>query len=200
LLDPDIRLPLARQLRPDAGHGRILGEIGLWGNTVRVDLARLTVERLDGYEIKSAGDTLARLANQAEIYSLVFSSMTLVSAARHIDKAASFLPAWWGLTEARDDGGTITLTTLRSPEDNPSPSAERIAGLLWKDEALDILRDLGETKGLGRLRLGEAHAAISRSMALETVRIEVFRRLAGRMDWLNRHDPFFIGPFRPRTA
>ncbi|MCS4088888.1 sce7726 family protein [Rhizobium sp. BK176] len=199
MLDPDIRIPLARQLRPEHGHGRILGEVGLWGNTVRVDLARLTNTSLDGYEIKSAGDTLVRLGNQAQIYGLVFNSMTLVAAARHIDKAAPYLPPWWGLTEARDDDGTIILSTLRPPEENPSASAERIAGLLWKDEALDVLRSLGETNGLSRLRLGEAHAAIARNLTLPQVRTEVFRRVARRRDWLDRHDPFFVGPFRPRT-
>jgi hypothetical protein len=199
LLDPDIRFPLARHLRAEHGDARLLGEVGLWGNTVRVDLARLTPLHLDGYEIKSAGDTLTRLANQAEIYSLFFNSMTLVAAARHIDKAGSILPSWWGLTEAHNDDGKIILSTLRKPEDNPSPSAERIAGLLWKDEALDVLRSLGETRGLSRLRLPEAHALIARSLSLPEVRAEVFARLGDRRDWLNRHDLHFVGPFRPKT-
>lgn len=125
--------------------------------------------------------------------------MTLVAAARHIDKAATILPSWWGLTQALNDKGRITLSPLRKPEDNPSPSAERIAGLLWKDEALDVLRSLGETRGFGRLRLPEAHDLIARSVSLPEVRAEVFARLGKRHDWLNRHDPHFIGPVRPRS-
>ncbi|MCV9964566.1 sce7726 family protein [Pararhizobium sp. BT-229] len=200
MLDPDIRHPLANLLRPPHGCGSLLCEVGLWGNTVRIDLARLTATRLEGFEIKSDGDTLARLARQAEIYSLVLDTATLVGARRHIDKAASMLPGWWGLTEATPAGSAVGFSVIRPPLDNPAPSAERVAGLLWKDEALALLRDLGETRGLSRLRLAEAHALIADCIPLEQVRAAVFGRLAARRDWIDRHDPFFAGPFRPRAG
>lgn len=200
MLDPDIRFPLARSLRPEHGSGRLLCEVGLWGNTVRVDLARLTDTRFDGFEIKSQRDTLSRLRNQAEIYNLVFDTATLVAARKHIDKAAAMLPEWWGLTEAVQNDGGIEFDTLRTPSDNPSASAERIAGFLWKDEALAALRALGVRRGLSRLRLAETHSIIAQSLTIEEVRRLVFRVLAARRDWINRHDPFFVGPFKPRTG
>lgn len=199
MLDPDIRFPLAHSLRPEHGSGRLLCEIGLWGNTVR-DLGRLTETRLEGFEIKSDGDTLSRLRKQAEIYNLVFDTATLVAARKHIDKAAAILPEWWGLTEAVSHDGGIEFHTLRSPSDNLSASAERIAGFLWKDEALAALRDLGVRRGLSRLRLAEMHALIAQSMSIEEVRRLVYPVLAARSDWIDRHDPFFVGPLKPRTG
>lgn len=200
MLDPDIRFPLARLLYPEPDSGSLLCEVGLWGNTVRLDLARLTPTRLEGYEIKSEGDTLVRLTRQAEIYGLVLDRATLVGARRHIDKAASMLPGWWGLTEAVPTANSVEFSNIRPALDNPGASAERVAGLLWKDEALALLRELGETRGLSRLRLAEAHALIAERLPMEQVRAAVFARLAARQDWIDRHDPFFVGPFRPRSA
>lgn len=200
MLDPDIRFPLARSLRPEFGLGRVLGEVGIWGNSVRIDLARLTPSRFDGYEIKSDGDTLARLRTQSEIYGLVFDTMTLVAARRHLEKAMAIVPEWWGLTEANVFDGDTKLTAVRLPLDNPSQSAERIAGLLWKDEAVELLQDLGEARGLSRLRLADIHARLARCLSLCELRTAVFAQLVKRRDWLDRHDPLFVGPFRPRTG
>ena len=200
MLDPDIRAALSPALRPGPEEGRLLSEVGIWGNTVRIDLARLTPSRLDGYEIKSAGDTLARLATQSSVYGLVCDTLTLVAARRHLDKAAETLPAWWGLVEAIPDTDGVTLATRREAQANPTPSGERIAGLLWKDEAVSVLRDNGMTTGLSRLKAAQAHGLIARTMTLDLVRRTVFDALLRRQDWLDRHDPFFVGPFRPRVS
>jgi hypothetical protein len=200
LLDPDIRHPLARILRPEHGSGHVLCEVGLWGNSVRIDLARLTDLRLEGFEIKSDGDTLARLRNQADIYNLIFDTVTLVAARKHLEKANQLLPMWWGLIEAVPGDGGVTFNTIRPASDNPTASPERIAGLLWKDEALAALRALGDPRGLSRLRLAEMHATLAQSMSISEIRTLVFRAIAARRDWMDRHDPFFVGPPRPRTG
>lgn len=167
---------------------------------MRADMARLTARAFEGFEIKSQRDTLSRLRNQAEIYNLVFTTATLVAAGKHIDKAAAVLPTWWGLIEAVPNANGVQFNTLRVPSVNPSASAERIAGFLWKDEALAALQSLGATRGLSRLRLAEAHALLAQSLNIDDMRALVFRVLQARRDWIDRHDPFFMGPFRPRTT
>ena len=200
MLDPDIRLALSPTLRPAHGEGRLLGEVGIWGNTVRIDLARLTPSRLDGYEIKSDGDTLARLATQSSIYGMVCDTLTLVAARRHLDKAAAVLPEWWGLVEAVPGEGGVGLFPVREPSPNPSTSSERVAGLLWKDEAISALAAAGMRKGLSRLRAADAYRLLSQAMPIERLRETVSTAMLRRADWLDRHDPFFVGPFRPRTS
>lgn len=193
--DRDIRYPLANLL---GKGGRVLGEVGLWGNHVRVDLLHLADTALHGYEIKSDSDTLSRLRRQADTYNLVLERVTLVATHRHLSKAEAMVPRWWGLTEACERDGEVTFAELRAGERNPSQSAERVAGLLWKEEAVSVLVDYGNSKGIGRLRSRELHERVAASVPLDKLRDVVRRRLLDRGDWTNRHDALFVGPFAPR--
>src|SRR5579864_2664888 len=86
---------------------RIVEEMGIWSGSVRIDIAVINGE-LHGFELKSERDTLARLEGQAELYSQVFDRMTLVTAERHLNKAQSKIPPWWGITTA-DFGSDRTI-------------------------------------------------------------------------------------------
>ena len=196
MLDPDIRQTLYPLLKPEPGTGRLLSEVGLWGNTVRIDVARLTRASLDGFEIKSERDTLTRLAMQAEIYGLVFDTLTLVSATRHLNKAIATLPSWWGISEAIPALDGVSIIAVRKATPNPVTSAERIAGLLWKDETVALLEEAGITKGLSKMRVGEAHAALAKMLPLELLKEKVFSTMLARKDWVDRRDPSFIGPMK----
>jgi hypothetical protein len=200
LLDPEIRRALIPLIRPPFGTGRLLREVGIWGNSVRIDLARLTTDAFDGYEIKSEADSLTRLNGQAEIYSLVCDTVTLVAARRHLGKAIATIPEWWGLVEAAPTDDGVSLSAIRPAAANPVQSPARIAGLLWKDEALAQLRDAGKERGLAKLRSEEAYRMLAEAMSLPELKAAVFARIASRADWLNRHDPVFVGPFAPRVS
>jgi hypothetical protein len=98
--DSDVRVAVRTWLRAQyADDSRIVEEMGVWSGSVRIDLAVINGE-LHGFELKSERDTLARLADQAELYNQVFDRMTLVTAKRHLDKASSQIPSWWGITTA----------------------------------------------------------------------------------------------------
>jgi len=62
---------------------------------------------LHGFELKSERDTLARLEDQAELYSQVFDRMTLIIAKRHLEKAVPKIPRWWGIIAAQFQGKAI---------------------------------------------------------------------------------------------
>ncbi len=202
MLDPDIRQALYPLLKPEPGTGRLLSEVGLWGNTVRIDVARLTHASLDGFEIKSERDTLTRLAAQAEIYGLVFDTLTLVAARQHVSKATAILPSWWGISEAIPSSDGVSITVIREATPNPSTSGKRIAGLLWRGETVALLSAIGATKGLSKMRAGEAHAALARTLPLKLLKEKVFATMLARKDWVDRRDPSFIGPMKTflRTA
>ena len=105
---------------------------------------------LSGYEIKSDRDTLDRLANQQSVYSRVFDRVILVVGSRHIDKARSLIPDWWGLIQAtrQSASATVTLTAFRDAERNPAPDPWLISDLLWRDEMLRALEERGLDRGV----------------------------------------------------
>lgn len=150
LTDPPIRAALQAQLSvgleaPD----RVLFEMPLCGGLARVDVARLN-GHLEGYEIKSDADTLARLANQREIYDRVVDRMTLVTTERHAHAATRLIPGWWGLwTAAAAPEGAVTLSEHRAAASNPNREAVWVAQLLWREEALELLLAAG-VEGVGR--------------------------------------------------
>jgi hypothetical protein len=122
-------------------------EFALHGGESRADLAALNGV-LHGYEIKSSCDTLERLPKQVNAYCSVFERATLVGAACHLKQARSVVPAWWGIIEARGTESGVQLSQVRRPRPNPAPNPAAVAGLLWRQEALEILSLLGLDAGV----------------------------------------------------
>ena len=94
---------------------------------------------LHGFELKSERDTLARLEDQAELYSQVFDRMTLIIAKRHLEKAVPKIPRWWGIIAAQFQGKAIVLAPIKEAKRNPRIEPLQLARLLWRPEALAIL-------------------------------------------------------------
>ncbi|MBY0494661.1 MAG: sce7726 family protein [Cyanobacteria bacterium] len=146
-VDPDVRA-LLREYLDDLHQGTdtvVLEELGLCQGDVRVDVASVNGE-LSGYEIKSPSDTLARFPNQCRIYSKVVDRAWLVATEKTLAKAAA--PDWWGLIAVFDAGDRLGLRVVRAAQLNPKPDAISIAKLLWRDEALECLRNAGRARGV----------------------------------------------------
>lgn len=140
--DPEIRAAL-RLFLEDAHCSDptavVIDEFGVFHGRHRADLVAVN-GALDGYEIKSDADTLDRLADQVAMFSRVFDTMTLVCAPRHLRAAKRRIPRWWGLTTATSDQSGIRLEVKRPARANPTIEPELIARLLWRDEAIALLR------------------------------------------------------------
>jgi hypothetical protein len=146
-VDPDVRA-LLREYLEDLHRGtgtRLLEELGLCQGDVRVDIASVNGE-LCGYEIKSPSDTLARFPNQCRIYSKVVDRAWLVAPEKTLARAVS--PGWWGLIAVFDAGDRLGLRVVRQAQLNPKPDPISIAKLLWRDEALEVLRGAGRARGV----------------------------------------------------
>ena len=146
-VDPDVRALLREYL--DQVHAgtdtRVLEELGLCQGDVRVDVAAVNGE-LSGYEIKSPSDTLARWPNQCRVYSKVVDRAWLVAPEKALTKAEA--PEWWGLIAVFDAGDRLGLRVVRRAQINPKPDALSIAKLLWRAEALEVLRGAGCARGV----------------------------------------------------
>jgi hypothetical protein len=146
-VDPDVRALLREYLEEvHQGTGtRLLEELGLCQGDVRVDVAAVNGE-LSGYEIKSPSDTLARFPNQCRVYSKVVDRAWLVATEKTLEKSSC--PEWWGQIAVFDAGDRLGLRVVRDARLNPKPDPLSIAKLLWRDEALEVLRGAGRARGV----------------------------------------------------
>lgn len=167
---------LAAQVVPGE---RVLEEVGLEHGRCRMDLARLSRGALHGYELKSYADTLTRLPRQAVAYSAACSTCTLLLAEQHLLSAASLVPSWWGLTTYGPGG----LQVVRAAAENPAPDPLSTARLLWRDEALQLLRELGAQRGLVAGTRERMYRALVERLPAEGLRVRVFSTMYQRPAW-----------------
>lgn len=122
-------------------EGLIVDELQLCRHAARADLV-LVDEHLEGFEIKSQYDTLERLVKQVEIYDRVFRFSSLVVAAAHLRKATRLIPDYWGIFVVTQES-TPQLTVFREKTENTHVCGTALSELLWTNELLAILSDLG---------------------------------------------------------
>ncbi|HJV87905.1 MAG TPA: sce7726 family protein [Noviherbaspirillum sp.] len=106
----------------------------------RIDVAVIGKSMI-GYEIKSDLDTFARFSNQIHAYNRVFDQIYLVCGPSHANAALSIVPVWWGVLVAeRSAKGKISLEVMRDAQSNLRQDPFSLASLLWKEEALAVIR------------------------------------------------------------
>lgn len=189
--DIDVRKSLRKYL--EILHGTecgtlIVEEFVLADTVARADVAVLN-GRMAGYEIKSDRDTLERLEHQVPAYSALFDQVTIVVGCKHADTVESRIPAWWGIIVAT--GASAELTEVREPQPNPAPDGFAAAALLWREEALELLKAHGFAKGFLSKARRKLWRRLVETLKLEQLRDSVREQLKRRADW--RVDSVRIG-------
>jgi hypothetical protein len=157
----------------------VLDELGLCQGDVRIDVASVNGE-LAGYEIKSPADSLARWPKQCRIYSKVVDRAWLVATEKALESAQA--PGWWGVIRIVQTPDQLGLRVIRPAQRNPKPHAYSIARLLWRDEAIQALDELGLARGVRSKRRAEAWRRLAESAPLDHVRAAVRAALKVRGD------------------
>jgi hypothetical protein len=184
--DFDVRSAVKNWLQVKYAHdSRLVEEMGIWSGTVRIDIAVINGE-LHGFELKSERDTLARLEDQAELYSQVFDRLTLVTAERHLDKAVPKIPSWWGITTAHFEGGIVALKSVKKANRNKNVDPIQLARLLWRAEALAILERRGLSRGYKSRTADIVAAKLVEVFSPADLAAEVRAVLKSRSDWLGK--------------
>lgn len=161
----------------------ILNELGLCQGEAIIDVAVIN-GALHGYEIKSEGDTLGRLVKQGEVYNRVFDTVTIVTGKRHVDRLPNVIPPWWGIIQVDNpENRILALTTLRETELNPNVEPLALVQLLWRDEALNLLKKLGLAKGYSNKTRDQIWKRIADSLPLEKLQFYVREQLKARKNW-----------------
>lgn len=173
---------LGRRLR-DPGT-LVLEELGLRHGSGRIDLA-VVRGTIHGFELKSDLDNLSRLPHQIQIYNSVLDKVTLVAGVRHVDEVRALVPAWWGVTLARVGGrGAIVFSELRRARINPLIDMLSVCKLLWRDEALEFLTELGKERGVRSKPRAFLYERLVEVTSLDEIRERVCRQMRCRQKWL----------------
>ena len=184
--DIDIRSQLNTNLldehRSDP-HTLVIHELGLCQGDARVDVAVINGS-IHGYEIKSESDTLERLPGQVEVYSKVLDSVTVITGECHCKNVLKLVPEWWGieLTEVINDNA-INFITLRQSFDNPSVDPYSLVQLLWRDEALDLLKKFGLEKGFLSKPRNQIWEKLAGSFSIFDLKYYIREQLKNRKNW-----------------
>jgi hypothetical protein len=160
----------------------IIEELGVQHGLSRIDLAVVNGD-LHGFELKSDRDTLARLSEQADIYARVFDRVTLVVGERHARGAVEVVPDWWGIRVARAESRGLHFFDLKLAMNNPSLDPVSVAMLLWRDEALSLLAEVGAATHMRSKRRVEIYSELVKKVDLNNLRDRVRRCLRQRANW-----------------
>jgi hypothetical protein len=113
---------------------------------VRADLI-VTGVSLTGFEVKAGKDRMRRLPAQAEAYSAVCGFANVATVPSHANDVVTAVPAWWGIWVASGLWGDLAMRCVRAARPNPVRDPVRLARMLWRDEAIAKLTELGLQKG-----------------------------------------------------
>lgn len=183
--DIDIRMVLDRKLQArwkDDDRALVRHELGVCAGERRVDVVVIN-GHLEGWEIKSDRDSLARLFGQVKAYSKVLDRSWLVTTDRHLERAAESIPDWWGLARASETGTGAKVVQLRRPRLSPMLDPMATAQLLWRDEAIDILRRHASAAGLSGKARWYVWERLACSFSMRQLRQLTRDKLRARQDW-----------------
>lgn len=162
----------------------VLEELGLRHGSGRVDLAVVN-GTIHGFELKSDLDNLNRLPHQIQIYNSVLDKVTLIVGRRHVDGANRLIPDWWGVKLAAvGKRGGIVFSELRRARSNPCVDALGVAKLLWREEALSFLVELGQDVGVRSKPRKVLYQRLAQVVELPEIRRRVCERMKCRENWL----------------
>ena len=184
--DSEIRLALhSKRLRRVKAHPDtlVIDELGLAHAKSRIDVAVIN-GCVHGYEIKSSSDTLDRLAAQIDVYRQTLQKLTIVAAPKHVAGILARAPEWCGVIEAeKGPRGGISFHVLRNADANPSIDPVMVAHLLWRDEVIDLLGQIGYApKDLRRPRK-QLYEMLSEALPLREITISIRTFMAERQRW-----------------
>jgi hypothetical protein len=158
----------------------VLDEVVIGHGITRIDLLIVNGD-LHGFELKSDRDTLARLQHQVRLYNQVLNRATLVVGYHHAYEALKMVPEWWGVKLVHQGkNGAIHFQEARRPDRNPSREVLSLSKLLWREEALALLKDYGLADGFERKIRREIYTRVANTIPIDIIQSRVCYHLQHR--------------------
>lgn len=163
---------------------KIIEELGIRHGSARIDIAVVN-GIMHGYEIKSDLDTLERLPEQMKEFNAVFDQITLIVGKRHLYQAIQDVPEGWGIKIAKiDSANRVIFQTIRESEENKEQEGVSIARLLWRGEALRILEEHDQARGVRSKPREFIYERMANELDIATLKYKVRNVLLNsRGDW-----------------
>lgn len=165
-------------VRAEKEGARLYEELSIEKGVSRIDLA-LVGDRMEGFELKSDYDNFSRLHNQIHAYNRVFDRITIVTGSVSSEGALNVLPKWWGVVLAERDGVGLKFKELRPACDNALQDPYSVATLLWRDEAIALLKE-SSSRVPSKASSTQLYALMADNLPLEQIRTGVARLLLER--------------------
>ncbi len=179
--DKDIRKLLKKQIYAQYKNENdtiIIEEFGLHQGDSRIDVAVANGSLL-GYEIKSDYDTLSRLPQQIEMYSKILDHIVLLVGEKLLNHAQEIIPDYWGIITISGE----TLVELKIPEKNKNIDPYYLSTILWKNEALNLLKFYNLSTGMANKNRVAIWKKISENIPLNNISQYVLSSLKMRTNW-----------------
>lgn len=161
----------------------VVDELGLEHGTCRADIAVIN-GHMDGFEIKSDVDSLARLSRQIISYNAIFDHSSVIVTACHLEEATRMVPGWWGIISVKESNSVFSeFTTIRAPHQNKKIDNTAVVQLLWREEAQEILFSLGMRGAQLRQRRSILYGYIVEMLDPRELRQIVRESLKKRRGW-----------------
>lgn len=165
-----------------SAEDRLVDEFQLAYRAVRADVALIN-GHLEGFEIKAGKDTLIRLPHQVDAYDRVFEFSWVVTTKAHLANVRLSVPRTWGLMVVHVNEHESSLRVVHDAKANRRRDGEHLARLLWRDELLNKLAELGLTKGLKSKPKIALFAALAAAIPVGELADYVRNCLKARTDW-----------------
>ena len=183
--DKTIRKAITSRLsrfRPQHDPIRLVEELELQQGAARIDMAFFGKDLL-GVEIKSPRDSLVRLPEQARIYNRVFDRVVIVAAQSFVSKVIEMVPEWWGIIAIHHNERRLYFRALRAPERNPKVEVEAVVELLWKEELLRLLSNIGSGPIDARRPRTQLRLQVLETTDYEKIKVQSLEAFKARQNW-----------------
>jgi len=162
---------------------KIIEELGLCQGDARIDIVALN-GAIHGFEIKSESDDLRRLPIQVEFYNKVLDTITIVMGNRHLLKVKKIIPSWWGIIIVeKKSKDNIILYNERKANFNYQIDPSSLVQLLWREEALNILKENNLERGLVNKPRKLLWDRLVEKFSLDVLKSYVTETLRSRQKW-----------------
>jgi len=163
-------------------NSKVIDELGLCQGSIKIDIAVINGS-LIGYEIKSEQDTLDRLPAQMDMYNKIFDYINIVVNESHLESVRKMIPSYWGIVCVKKLQDDFKLETRRAAKKNTHSDSFHISQLLWKEEALDVLKRENLDKGMKTKTRIQIWNKLAESLSKENINAYVREYIKKRQDW-----------------
>jgi len=98
--------------------------------------------------------------------------------------AAAAVPAWWGQIAIFELDDRLALRVVKDADLNPSLDPLSLAKLLWRDEALEVLMNVGRARGVMTKSRTHVWKKVIQSVEIDDLRAAVRAALKRRPEMI----------------